>query len=155
MNGLGTESNRLIEAINSYNNTLGSALEKLLEANGLMEPLDMAQIEGLDNKARGLILEAIAPIIGVIGKEVGSRTLEANLQKMGYTDIDAAIADVPNLFSGNTATEIISTLTKIKADLAHIDALPTAELILFLLGLSVDVKNRNKETALNVHNVIV
>ena len=155
MAGLGTESNRLIAAVNTYDNTLRVALEELFLDLGLTEPINLPQIQALTSKNWGQLLEGLGDTLKTLGMEIGSRSFEQNLSDMGYADVDAAIADAPNHFSGNTLTEIVNTLTRIKADLAFIDAILSPPLMLSLVAMASDVKDRNKETALNTHNVNV
>ena len=155
MSGLGTESNRLIDAINSYDNTLRPAVDDLINELGLVEPITLPQLNLLTTKQLGQFLEGMGDILKTLGQEVGRRSFEDNLSDMGYATVQDAIDDVLNLFAGNTATEIANTLTRIKADAEYADSLLTPPLLLSLSSIVVDVKNRNKETSLNVHSVVI
>lgn len=139
---LANEANRLTDSMNTYNNTLVPGFNALLAGYGLVEPVTIEQINALTLKQQGAIFQALGPIVTAIGKEIAGRTVEANLLAGGgYASIDAAIADVPNHFSGQSATSVATDLTQTKNTLTVLDAQMSAAFLLDNLNRIVAVKN--------------
>lgn len=156
MPGLGTETNRLVSVINGYKNTYGDDLKQCLIDVGLTEPITEVSLSGLTITQLGQLLVQASKILTIAGQEVlGARSFETNLSTLGYASVDEAITDVPNVFSGSTATEIILTLTEIKEDLAYLDTTVTSAFVFSLFYVALTLVNRNEDTSNNIHNVQV
>lgn len=143
-----TEANRLTDSMNLYNGTLVSGFNSLLAGYGLVEPVTIEQINALTLKQQGAIFQALGPVVTAIGKEIADRTIEANLLAGGgYVSIDAAIADVPNHFTGQTKINIETNLTQTKNTLQVLDAQMSAAFLLDLLNRVVAVKGSVADSA--------
>lgn len=137
-----TEANRLTDSMNTYNNTLVPGFNALLAGYGLVEPVTIGQINALTLKQQGAILQALGAVVDAIGKEIATRTVEVNLLiGGGYASIDAAIADVPNHFTGADRTAIETNLTQTKNTVQVLDAQMSAAFLLDLVNRVVAIKN--------------
>jgi hypothetical protein len=151
--GLVAENNRLYDAINTYNNTLIPSFEAILAEYGLTEPVTLAQLEGLTLRQLASLSKGINEMKAAMDTEAGQRPFESNLADMGYVDVDAAIADVPNRFTGESATIITNTLERIKSTLALLDSLVDINEVLNIVTKITEIKNAVKADAASLQRV--
>lgn len=164
------KSNACRDKIMTYNNTMVKSLNQLFLAYGLpagctenqlgqlinlnlvpeqiallQTPFDQTKVDILPTASLAAILNATSPVIGAIGKEVSERTFEADIEAMGYADLAALVADLPNQLGGGNITAAQNVFEKTA------ELLSLAESLISVNGLNLaaicQIKNKVAEIA--------
>jgi len=137
------ESNKLYEVLNEYNNVYVPKIQELLAGFGIDETA--VSVAHLDTKSKGRLLKGLAMFLEKIGEEIGERTFEDNIVTAGYTDVNEAVADVPNRFVGQTAQVIKTNIVKTGETVAVLDTSIGNTLLEQLLTIIINIKNKVAE----------
>jgi hypothetical protein len=144
-------SDIIAKSFTTYANETVPAANSVLNLFGINESDPTTNHLSLTEK--GALLANVADFLHIIGKEIASRGTEQALQEAGYEDIDAALADLPVRFVGQTLATLTKNYTIAKGVFTLLDSLIGDAELRLILQKMVSIKCAIEESAGNVAEV--